>query len=161
MQHEHTFLTCGCVSRSARRLRSAMLVYVAIIACNVSVYLCYFKKSSAKIREFGITAKRNSFFFEKRRILLSTSNNGSKENAGKEHLEDMAHGKGWSTWEELSENFIKGIIDSGVTAIFIFQNLLFLLQSFQKALPKYSILYHEPYPQDVLFLHFLLHISSS
>ena len=44
-----------------------MLVYVAIIACNVSVYLCYFKKSGAKIREFGITAKRNSFFFEKRR----------------------------------------------------------------------------------------------
>ena len=42
------------------------------------------------------------------------------ENAGKEHLEDMAHGKGWSTWEELSENFVKGIIDSGVTAIFIF-----------------------------------------
>ena len=42
------------------------------------------------------------------------------DNAGKENLEDIAHGKGWSQWEELFENFIKGIIDSGVTAIFIF-----------------------------------------
>lgn len=42
------------------------------------------------------------------------------DNAGKENLEDIPHGKGWSLWEELFENFVKGIIDSGVTAIFIF-----------------------------------------